>query len=173
MEDKSYKEYLHNITTFIFDIDGVMTPNHILVTSDGALLRSMNVKDGFAIKQAINQGYNVCIITGGTNYGAKIRFEDLGVRDVYMGNNYKLEPLEDYINKKGINPEQILYMGDDIPDVLPMKRVGMPTCPQDAVIEVKACAKYISDIKGGYGCVRDVIEQVLKVQGKWETEMKR
>lgn len=173
MEDKNYKEYLNQITTFIFDIDGVMTPSHILVTTQGELLRPMNVKDGFAIKQAVKKGYNVCIITGGTNEGTRIRFRDLGVTDMYMGNNYKIESYQEYITKYNILPENILYMGDDIPDVLPMKAVGLPTCPQDAVPEVKKIAKYISHLTGGNGCVRDVIEQVMKVQGTWEEELNR
>lgn len=170
MEQKSYKEFLKNIDTFIFDIDGVMTSCHILVTTQGELLRTMNVRDGFAIKQALKQGFRICIITGGNNQGAKIRFEDLGVTDIYMGNNDKIKPFTAYVNKYGINPENILYMGDDIPDVAPMKAVGVPTCPQDACPEVKKIAIYVSHLNGGYGCVRDVIEQVLKVQGKWEEE---
>lgn len=173
MEEKSYKEFLKNITTFVFDIDGVMTPSHILVTTQGELLRPMNVKDGFAVKQAIKHGFKVCIITGGTNEGTRIRFQDLGVTDIYMGNNYKTEPLNEFIHTYNINPENILYMGDDIPDVAPMKKIGMPTCPQDAVPEVKRVAKYISHLNGGYGCVRDVIEQVMKVQGKWEEELSK
>jgi len=107
MENKNYKEYLKDITTFIFDIDGVMTPCQILVTTEGELLRSMNVRDGFALKQAVNKGYNVCIITGGTNQGTKIRFNDLGIYDIYMGNNRKMEPLNDYISKKNIKPEWV------------------------------------------------------------------
>lgn len=170
MEEKSYKEFLKNITTFVFDIDGVMTSCHILVTTQGELLRPMNVRDGFALKQALKHGFNICIITGGTNQGARIRFEDLGITDIYMGNNDKIIPFMEYINRYGINPENVLYMGDDIPDVAPMKAVGMPTCPQDAVAEVKKVAKYVSHQNGGYGCVRDVIEQVMKVQGKWEEE---
>jgi len=171
MENKNYKELLKNITTFIFDIDGVMTGCQVLVTNDGDLLRSMNVKDGYAIKQAILQGYRVAIITGGRNEGTRLRFNELGVTDIYMANHLKVEPLAHYMTKYGIKAEEILYMGDDIPDVGPMKQVGLPTCPQDAVAEVKAVAKYISHLNGGEGCVREVIEQVLKVQGKWVTEL--
>lgn len=170
MSNKNYKEILQNITTFIFDIDGVMTPSHVLVTTQGELLRPMNVKDGFALKQAVKKGYNVCIITGGNNEGTRIRFRDLGITDIYMGNNYKLDPFKEYTELYGISPQNILYMGDDIPDVLPMKQVLLPTCPQDAVAEVKKVAQYVSPYKGGYGCVRDVIEQVMKVQGTWEEQ---
>lgn len=173
MEIKSYKEELQNITTFIFDIDGVMTTGEVLVTTSGELLRPMSVKDGFALKQAVTKGYNVCIITGGNNQGTKIRFEELGITDIFMGNNYKMEPLNEYMALKNISPNEILYMGDDIPDVLPMKTVGMPTCPQDAVAEVKKVAKYVSHKNGGKGCVRDVIEQVMKVQNKWDEFLDR
>lgn len=171
MSEINYKTLLKNIKTFIFDIDGVMTPSHILVTTQGELLRPMNIKDGFALKQAIKKGYNVCIITGGNNEGTRIRFRDLGITDIYMGNNYKMEPFKEYLELYHIDPQQVLYMGDDIPDVLPMKEVGLPTCPQDAVAEVKKISKYVSHQKGGYGCVRDVIEQVMKVQGTWEEEL--
>ena len=171
MENKNYKELLGNITTFIFDIDGVLTQCQVLVQNDGDLLRSFNVKDGYAIKQAINQGYRIAIITGGNNIGTRRRFEQLGVTDIYMANHLKIEPLKEYMDKYKLRPEEILYMGDDIPDVAPMKRVGLPTCPQDAVPEVKAVARYISHLGGGQGCVREVIEQVMKVQGKWLTEL--
>ena len=133
MENKNYKELLGDITTFIFDIDGVLTQCQVLVQNDGDLLRSFNVKDGYAIKQAINQGYRIAIITGGNNIGTRRRFEQLGVTDIYMANHLKIEPLKEYMDKYGLRPEEILYMGDDIPDVAPMKRVGLPTCPQDAV----------------------------------------
>lgn len=170
---KNVKEYFNDVDTFIFDIDGVMTPSHILVTTQGELLRPMNVKDGFALKQAIRKGYRVCIITGGNNEGTRIRFQDLGITDIYMGNHFKTEALNDYIQKYNINLEKVLYMGDDIPDVLPMRMVGFPTCPQDAVPEVKKISKYISDRNGGYGCVRDVIEQVMRVQGTWDEALER
>jgi len=163
MDNKNYKELLKDITTFIFDIDGVLTQCQVLVTNEGDLLRSFNVKDGYAIKQAINQGYRIAIITGGNNIGTRLRFEQLGVTDVYMANHLKIEPLKDYMDKYNLHPKEILYMGDDIPDVAPMKLVGLPTCPQDAVPEVKAVARYISHLGGGQGCVREVIEQVMKV----------
>jgi len=165
--EKSYKEYLKNIDTFIFDVDGVFTDSSILITEDGEMLRKMNVKDGYALKTALQKGYNVCIITGGTNEGVKIRLQGLGVKDIYMGAHHKQEPLTDYLSKQTIKAENALYMGDDLPDIPPMKMVGLPTCPQDAVPEVKAVAKYISHKNGGNACVRDVIEQVLKVRGDW------
>ncbi|MDF4223156.1 MULTISPECIES: HAD family hydrolase [Maribacter] len=165
--EKSYKEYLKDITTFIFDVDGVFTDGSLLVTSEGELLRKMNVKDGYALKVALKKGYNVCIITGGTNEGVRIRLKALGVTDIYMGAHYKMDALEEYIGINHIEPENILYMGDDIPDIPPMKAVALATCPQNAVAEVKSVSQYISHINGGNGCVRDVIEQVLKVRGDW------
>lgn len=167
--EKSYKEYLKAITTFIFDVDGVFTDGTILITSSGEMLRKMSVKDGYALKTAIQKGYQVCIISGGTNEGVKERLKGLGVTDIYLGAHHKIEPLLEYLERYGILPEQVLYMGDDIPDVPPMLLVGLPTCPQNAVPEVKAVSKYISHKNGGKGCVRDVIEQVMKVRGDWDS----
>ncbi len=171
--EKNYKEYLNDITTFIFDVDGVYTDATLLIDNDGNLLRAMNTKDGYATKVALDKGYHVCIISGGKNEAVKSRFEGLGVDDVFLGAGDKIKCYTEYLAKHNINPEQVLYMGDDLPDIPVMKRIGLPTCPQDAVAEVKAVSKYISHINGGRGCVRDVIEQVLKVQGKWPTDDER
>lgn len=165
--EKSYKEYLKHITTFIFDVDGVLTNGTVIINNEGELLRSMNIKDGYALKAAVDQGFHVCIISGGTNKGVKKRLEGLGITDVYLGAHHKTKQLDEYLSKKNIKKENVLYMGDDIPDLPVMNRIGLPTCPQDAVAEVKEASKYISFKKGGKGCVRDVIEQVLKVQEKW------
>lgn len=167
MSDKSYKEYLNQITTFIFDVDGVMTDGSLLIDSQGEMLRTMNVKDGYAIKTAINKGFNMCIISGGTNEGVRSRLEALGVNEIHLGAHAKMDFLQDYLSSNNINAENVLYMGDDIPDYPVMQVVGLPCCPQDAVKEIKDISKYVSHKKGGKGCVRDVIEQVLKVQGKW------
>ncbi|WP_055448581.1 KdsC family phosphatase [Lacinutrix mariniflava] len=168
-DDKSYKEYLANINTFIFDVDGVLTDGSLTITATGDMLRTMNVKDGYALKQALNKGYNVCIISGGTNEGVKTRLENLGISDVFLGAHNKIEHYNKYILDKNIDPKNVLYMGDDIPDIPVMKLVGLPTCPQDAVQEVKQISKYISHKKGGKGSVRDVIEQVLKVKNDWNS----
>ncbi len=168
MEKKSYKEFLKNITTFVFDVDGVFTNTQVLVTNEGELLRSVNMKDGFVLKTAIDKGYNVCIITGGNNQGIKKRFEGLGVSDIFMLRHQKLETFLQYQQSKGLKTEEILYMGDDLPDIPPMKHSGLATCPQDAVPEVKAISDYISHVNGGEGCVRDVITQVLKARGDWD-----
>jgi len=166
--EKSYKEIMPQITTFIFDVDGVLTNGVVTIFPDGEMVRSMNIKDGYALKTAIKSGYNVCIISGGTNEAVRNRFEVLGITNVYLGAHNKMEQFNEYINLKNITPEHILYMGDDIPDYPVMKKVALPCCPKDAAPEIKNISSYISHKKGGTGCVRDVIEQVLKVQGKWD-----
>lgn len=166
--ETNYKELLEQIQCFIFDVDGVLTNGQLLISDQGTLLRSMNVKDGYAMKYALSQGYNVCIISGGTNEGVRERLKTLGITDVYLGVRDKVEILDEYLDIYGISREEVAYMGDDIPDIYPMKEILLPTCPQNAVAEVKKIAKYISHKPGGEGCVRDLIEQVLKTQGKWE-----
>ncbi|MDT0647743.1 HAD-IIIA family hydrolase [Zunongwangia sp. F260] len=165
--EKNYKEYLNQITTFVFDVDGVLTDGSVQVSTAGELLRTMNIKDGYALKLAKNAGYTVCIISGGKNEGVRMRLRDLGINDIYLGISDKVEQMDEFFDIYGIKPDEVLYMGDDIPDYYPMKLVGLPCCPQDAAAEVKEISKYVSHKKGGKGCVRDVIEQVLKVQGKW------
>ena len=170
MEEKSYKEYLEHITTFVFDVDGVLTDGGLIITTDGHMHRQMNSKDGYAMKVALRKGYNICIISGGTNEGVRLRLRALGITDIYLGAHIKDEIIDEYFDIYAIKPENTLYMGDDIPDLSAMKMVGLPTCPNDAVAEVKDYCKYISHKKGGKGCVRDVIEQVLKVQGNWDND---
>ena len=165
--EKSYKEHLNNISTFIFDVDGVLTDGSIQISSQGELLRTMNIKDGYALKKAKNAGYTICIISGGKNEGVRSRLRGLGIDDIYLGVEDKVEKLDEFFDIYDIKAEDVLYMGDDIPDYYPMKLVGLPCCPQDAAPEVKEISLYVSHRKGGQGCVRDVIEQVMKVQGKW------
>lgn len=164
---KSYKEWMNDITTFVFDIDGVLTDSSVHITPTGEMLRIMNIRDGFAMKAAIESGYHVCIISGGSNEGVRIRLQNLGLTDIYLGSSDKVKSFNEYCDKYKIHPEQVLYMGDDIPDYHVMQLVGLPTCPQDASPEIKAISNYISHKNGGRGAVRDVIEQVMKVQGKW------
>lgn len=164
---KSYKELMNDINTFIFDIDGVLTDGSIHVAANGELLRNMFIRDGYAMKAAVENGYNVCIISGGSNDGVRTRLKNLGINDIHLGVSDKVEILKKYIDINNIKAEEILYMGDDIPDYWVMQEVGLATCPQDAVPEIKKISKYISHISGGRGAVRDVIEQVMKVQGKW------
>ncbi len=165
---KSYKEYLQYITTFIFDVDGVLTDGTVAITTSGEMLRKMNIKDGYALKTAVDKGYNVCIISGGSNEGVRKRLQGLGITNIYLGAHNKIEQLEEYLDIYNINAEHVLYMGDDIPDLPVMQLVGLPCCPQDSAPEIKAVSKYISHKNGGKGAVRDVIEQVLKVQDKWD-----
>jgi len=168
--EKSYKELMPQITTFIFDVDGVLTDGSVTVFSNGELVRKMNIKDGYALKTAVDMGYNVCIISGGTNPAVKLRLQGLGITDIYLGAHNKTEQLDEYLDIYNIDVKNVLYMGDDIPDYPVMQLVGLPTCPKDAVAEIQSVAKYVSQKKGGNGCVRDVIEQVLKVQGKWNKQ---
>ncbi|MDT8415616.1 MAG: HAD-IIIA family hydrolase [Flavobacteriaceae bacterium] len=164
---KNYKEYLNDIRTFVFDVDGVLTDGSFIITTSGELLRSMNTKDGFAIKIAHEKGYRICIISGGNNEGVKHRLRELGITDLYFGSLEKRAALDEFLDINQIEPKTVLYMGDDIPDLEAMQLVALPTCPQDAVPEVKKMALYVSHKKGGKGCVRDVIEQVLRVHGNW------
>ena len=165
--EKSYKEYLQNIDTFVFDFDGVFTDSTLILTTDGEMLRKMSVKDGYALKTALHKGYRICIISGGTNEGVRSRLKALGVTDIYLGAHYKIDTLKEYMDIYEIDASTMLYMGDDIPDIPPLQTVAVSTCPQNAVPEVKAISKYVSHKNGGDGCVRDVIEQVLKVRGDW------
>ncbi|MEC4117049.1 KdsC family phosphatase [Myroides phaeus] len=164
---KHFKEIMNDITTFIFDVDGVLTDGNVHVAQDGSLLRDMSIRDGYAIKAAIENGYQVCIISGGSNDGVRIRLQNLGVKEIYMAVPNKVTVFKEIISKHNLNPENILYMGDDIPDYHIMHEVALPTCPQDAVPEIKRIAKYISHVNGGKGAARDVIEQVMKTQQKW------
>ena len=169
MIEKSYKEYLNDITTFIFDVDGVLTDGTVTVTTSGEMLRKMNIKDGYAIKTAVDNGFNICVISGGSNEGVRLRLEGLGVKDIYLGISDKVTTLTDYFKSRNLTKDQALYMGDDIPDLKVMQMVALPCCPQDAVQEIKAISNYVSHKNGGKGAVRDIIEQVMKVQGKWNS----
>ena len=166
----NYKENLKKITTLIFDYDGVMTDGTLVLQHEGQPLRSANVKDGYALQLAIKLGYNIVIISGGYSKSVENRFGSLNIKDVYLSVKDKLSVYKEHIKKNNIKDEEVVYMGDDIPDFRVMKAVGIPVCPADAAEEIKGISVYISDKKGGNGCVRDIIEQVLKVQGKWMTD---
>ena len=166
----NYKALLSKVTTFIFDYDGVMTDGKLILLHEGAPLRTANVKDGYALQLARRLGYNVVIISGGISRSVENRFDSLRIKDVFLGISNKEEVSDQYMKDNNLTSEQIVYMGDDIPDYKVMKKVGVPVCPADATEEIKSISVYISDKNGGEGCVRDIIEQVLKVQGKWMTE---
>ena len=158
------------VTTFIFDIDGVLTDGTVLVLRDGLQARQMHVKDGFGLQMAMKKGYNVFIISGGISEESKKRLEYLGLKEIHLGISDKTKFVTDLLKNKKIKWEGVLYMGDDLPDIPLMTKVGLPCCPADAVNEVKGVVKYISPVNGGWGCVRDVIEKVLKVNGQWQYE---
>ncbi len=164
-------EQFREIKTFIFDVDGVLTDGRLLVLESGELLRQMNIRDGYAIRCAVKEGYQVCIITGGKSEGVRKRLEGLGVEHIYEGVEDKLRAYEQYLKSKdnGLDEGKILYMGDDLPDYAVMRRVGFATCPRDAAHELFEVAKYVSPFRGGEGCARDVIEKVLRLNGKWRT----
>ncbi len=163
----NYKEKLLKVNTFIFDYDGVLSDGQVLLTSDGDALRTANVKDGYAMQLAIKKNYRIAIISGGYSESMKRRFETLKIEDVFLGVDKKIDVYNQYMKDHNLEKENVLYMGDDIPDYEIMLAAGVPTCPSDAVEEIKRIATYISHQPGGHGCVRDIIEQVLKVQGKW------
>ena len=165
----SYKVLLNKINTLVFDVDGVLTDGSVQVTTNGELYRTMNIKDGYALKTAVDRGYNVLVISGGSNVGVRKRLAGLGITDIHLGTHKKTEVLLDYMATKNLDKNQVLYVGDDLPDYEVMQHVGLPCCPQDAVAEIKAISEYVSHKNGGKGCVRDIIEQVLKVQGNWVT----
>ncbi|HEY0056639.1 MAG TPA: HAD-IIIA family hydrolase [Pedobacter sp.] len=158
---------LNKIKAFVLDIDGVLTDATIHVTESGEQLRRFNVRDGYAMQLAVKKGYLICVISGGKSASVMSRFQGLGITDVHLGITQKLDVYNNFINQNDLRPENVLYMGDDIPDLPVMSVAGLKTCPADAVEEVKEISDYISSKAGGYGCVRDVIEKVLKVQNDW------
>ncbi len=160
-------EKFKEINTFIFDVDGVLTDGRFLITEKGELLRSMNAKDGMAMKIALNANYRIIIITGGRSMGVVDRLKALGIEHVYAGVWNKVEKYDEILKLFDLNEEHILYMGDDLPDYPVMRRVGLPCCPADAIQEVKSISLYTSPRNGGDACVRDVIEKVLKLNGDW------
>ena len=162
-----FKEKLKNIKGFIFDVDGVLSMDTSPLDKNGDPVRTANVKDGFALRYALQNGFQMAIITGANTPRVKHRYKKLGVEHIYMNSFNKIECLDEILKKTGLQKNEILYMGDDLVDLQVMKQIGIPTCPMDAVPEIKAVSLYISDKKGGEGCVRDVIEQVMRSQGKW------
>jgi len=165
----NFLEKFKLIDTFIFDVDGVLTNGDLLIQPDGALLRKMYVKDGYAIHHAIQQGYRVAIISGGKPLGVQQRLENLGVEDMFFNSKDKKATFQKYVTDAHLDPEGILFMGDDIPDYTLMRVVGVPACPNDAAQEILKVAQYISPFSGGKGCVRDVIEKVMRLHGRWNT----
>ena len=158
---------LKRIKAIIFDVDGVLSAETITLAADGEPLRTVNIKDGYAIQLAIKMGLRMVILTGGKTEAVRLRYQRLGVEDIYMGCAVKVKTYEAFLQKYDLTDADVMYMGDDIPDIEIMRRVGCPVCPQDACPDVKDISLYVSPYKGGYGCGRDVIEQTLRAQGKW------
>lgn len=158
---------LKNISTFIFDVDGVLTNGNILVTETGEQLRQYSIKDGYAIQLAAKKGYTIAVITGAKTEAVKMRLQGLGVKHIYLNASYKLPLFLDFLEKTGKSKSEIVYVGDDLPDQEIMEQVAISVAPADAVQEIKDISTYISPFKGGSGVARDIIEKVLKVQGNW------
>jgi 3-deoxy-D-manno-octulosonate 8-phosphate phosphatase (KDO 8-P phosphatase) len=163
----NYKLLLKQIKGFVFDVDGVFTDGQVYLLSGRNFMRSINIRDGFAVQHAVKMGFPIAIITGGNSQAVKKRFEYLGVKDIYLRSSNKIKDYEHFRRKYNFEKQDLLYMGDDLPDYEIMLHTGLSACPSDAAHEIQEVAKYISDKKGGDGCVRDIIEQVLRVHDKW------
>jgi len=164
---KNYKAKLGKINTFIFDFDGVLSDGMVLLTEEGHYLRKTSVKDGYALQLAVKKGFRIIIISGAKAEGMHKRLYNLNIKDIFLGVENKLEKYKEVKEKYGFEDENVIYMGDDIPDYEVLKTVGVATCPADAATEIKEIADYISDKKGGEGCARDIIEQVMKLHKLW------
>jgi 3-deoxy-D-manno-octulosonate 8-phosphate phosphatase (KDO 8-P phosphatase) len=166
----SFLQLFKGITTFAFDVDGVLTDGSLTVLPGGVMARKMNVKDGYALQLAVKRGYRVVIISGGASAEVTDRLLKLGVSEVFMKVIDKVSVLADYLSAHNISWSETLYMGDDIPDKIVMQKCGVACCPKDAVAEIKEISQFISPLAGGFGCVRDVIEKVLKMRGHWKDD---
>ena len=163
----NYKSKLHDIKAFVFDFDGVMTDGSVWMYADKETVRAGNIKDGYAIQYAVKKGYIITVISGATSLSIDNRMQSLGVHNIYTGAANKLETYHRFLKEHNLTPNQVLCMGDDIPDYEIMKECGVAACPSDAAIEIKEISDYISSYAGGHGCVRDVIEQTLRLHGNW------
>lgn len=163
---------LKKIRAFAFDVDGVLSPSTIPLGPDGQPRRMVNIKDGYALQLAVKYGYCISIITGGNTETVALRYKALGINDIFMGAARKLPVLRQWMADNELHPEEVVYMGDDIPDLQCMREVGLPCSPHDGCTEARITARYISPIGGGYGCVRDVVEQVMKAHGVWMSDAK-
>lgn len=166
----NFKEKLKFVKAMVFDVDGVLSTSHIPLYPNGEPMRVISTKDGYALHHAHKKGIPLAIITGGATEAIEVRFRGLGFDEIYMKAGVKTERLKEFMQKYHLQSDEILYMGDDIPDYECMKMVGITACPADAAPEIKAISNYISDKCGGMGCVRDVVEQVLKAQGLWMSD---
>ena len=163
----NFKEELRKVKAFAFDVDGVLSSQVLTLHPGGEPMRTINIKDGYAIQLAVKKKYPIAVITGGNTDAVLKRFNGLGVTDIYLNSFDKKHDFADFLEKYKLDASSVLYMGDDLPDYEVMKIVGFPTCPADAVVEIKQLSRYISNLRGGEGCVRDIIEQVLRLHNKW------
>lgn len=163
---------LSKIRAVAFDVDGVLSPSTIPTSPEGEPLRMVNIKDGYALQLAVKRGLHIAIISGAKSHGVEVRYRGLGITDIYMGAGEKLEILQNWMKAKGLQPEEVAFVGDDIPDYKPMAYVGLSVAPADAAAEIREMARYISPRQGGYGVARDLLEQILKVKGLWMSDSK-
>ena len=161
---------LKKIRAIAFDVDGVLSTNNVILLEGGQPCRTANIKDGYALQLAIKRGLDIAIITGGKSEAVRVRYEGLGIKHVFLGVSIKIKKYEEWLRDNGLTDEEVLYMGDDIPDYEVMRRCGCACCPANAAEEIKQIATYVSPREGGMGCARDVIEQVLRAQSKWMTD---
>ena len=161
---------LTKIRALAFDVDGVLSSNEVFLSGDGQPVRTANIKDGYALQLAVKRGLEIAIITGGRSEAVRTRYVGLGITNVFMGVSVKIRCFDDWLEESGLQPGEVIYMGDDIPDYEVMRKCGCPCCPADAAAEIKETALYVSDRCGGHGCVRDVVEQVLRAQGTWMSD---
>ena len=168
----TFKEDIARVEAFVFDVDGVMTDGGIIPTADGDFVRRYDAKDGYAIAYALREGYKVCVISGGRGKMLENRLTMLGVTKMYLNCMNKIEALEEFLAENGLDRQSVIYMGDDIPDLECMMRVGIPVCPADAAMEVVEASRYVSEYNGGHGAVRDIVEQVLRAKGCWAKNLK-
>lgn len=161
---------LSNIRTFIFDVDGVLTSGAVLVTEEGHMLRSVNIKDGYALQHAVKQGYNIAIISGGNSKGMYHRFHGLGITEIYLGQKSKTEAFEKVLRDFKVEASEVAYIGDDMPDLPVLKKAGLPCCPADASADIREICNYITDAAGGQGVAREILEKTMKLQGTWWNE---
>jgi 3-deoxy-D-manno-octulosonate 8-phosphate phosphatase (KDO 8-P phosphatase) len=159
---------LTKIRAIIFDVDGVLSSETIPMAPDGVPMRTVNIKDGYALQLAVKLGLRMAIMTGANVPSVRVRYEGLGLTDIYTGCSVKIRTYNEFLQKYGLKDEEVMYMGDDVPDLEVMRRVGCPVCPKDACPEVKSACLYVSHRNGGHGCARDVIEQTLRAQGLWQ-----
>ncbi|MBL7900919.1 MAG: HAD-IIIA family hydrolase [Bacteroidia bacterium] len=160
-------EKLKNIRTFIFDIDGVLTSGNVLVTEEGHMLRTVNIKDGYALQHAVKQGYKIAIISGGNSEGMLHRFRGLGITEIYLGQKNKVHAFEKVLSDFRVSESEVAYMGDDMPDYPILRRAGLPCCPADAPDDIREICTWIAPVAGGLGCARALLEQAMKLQGTW------